>query len=78
MIINRAVFNDACEKAEINSTALARWMKDHNVTDTTGGKKERLDKSMRIGGTVCRCLEIGKLPDDTDFEGIAESEEVPW
>lgn len=78
VIINRAVFNDACEKAEINSTALARWMKDHNVTDTTGGKKERLDKSMRIGGTVCRCLEIGKLPDDTDFEGVAESEEVPW
>lgn len=73
--INRAVFNEACLKEDINPTALAQWLKDHNVTETAGN---RIDKSIRVGGVVAHCIVIKELPDDIDFEEATESEAVPW
>lgn len=74
--INRAVFNDACLRAEINPTALARWMKEHGITECAGGQKDRLDKSVRIGDTICRCITIKALPNEEDYDEVKEDE--PW
>lgn len=78
--IVRSVFNDACEEAGFNPTAFARWLKEQKLTDYTEGKRDRLDKSVRIGGHTCQCIvlkESHRLEYD-EFEEIMDSEEVSW
>jgi hypothetical protein len=54
-----SVFKKACNDAGFNPTAFKRWLKEHDLSVTT---KDRLDKSVRVDGTITQCVVL-KTPE---------------
>ncbi len=70
-IINRTVWNKACEEAKISSKALLGHLKAKGLIDT--GSKG-YTKTKRIDGVAVHCVWMRLPPDD---EGLGEYDELP-
>lgn len=71
-----SVFTKACTDAGFNPTALKRWLKENDLSVCTYG---RLDKNVRVSGTVTSCL-IVKTAETVDmpFEPVSDGEQQSW
>ena len=73
IILNNA-FSRICEKGNFSKKSFLSWAAKHDLIATQGGKNF---KNKKFFGKAVRCLWL-KMPDDDDFEEVADNEELPF
>lgn len=73
--IIKNVFNQACKENGFNPVAFSSWLKREGLIDCG---KNRRDKTVRIDGTVCRCIVLKKDETDENVEFTTVTDKIPF